>query len=524
MIPKSTFDSIQQTENLTENEFTSLNFLSPGSAKKAGKWDTQGLQDDGIWVVSASFTIFTMTSGFGLLESGRVSSKDQVNIMVKNIVYVVFGGLSYWMFGYGLSFGSSEALANPYVGIGDFFFDPEGLDENQEGWTYASFIYQLSCATTTSAIVSAGMAERVYLKSYIVVSFIVTLMHSVPAHWVWSESGVLYNIGVIDFAGCSVVHLVGGVAGLVATIYLKPRTHRFGENGQKRMSNPTNSLLGTFMLWWGWLALNAGSTYGVSHGKWRLGSRSVICTVLASMGGGLSALVLSSLFEKQVRIDMMIDGLLAALVSSTACCSCLEPWLAMVVGAIAALLALASYPILERAKIDDPVGIVPVHVIGAVWGMISTGIFARDDPFNFEVTRKQNGILYGGGFSLLWSQLTAVGTISIWACLVAFITLYVLQRSPLGLRLSRYEEELGSDLREHGIRGQYVAQYQTEKKLKPKTVANVMMIMMKWKQKAKTRSSRRKAYETQNIWSSDMELTHRSHAVPCSDIISYPSQ
>ncbi|EPB78685.1 hypothetical protein ANCCEY_02204 [Ancylostoma ceylanicum] len=409
-----------------------------------------------------------MTSGFGLLESGRVSSKDEINIMVKNVVDVIFGGLSYWMFGFGFTFGHSVNYGNAFIGLGDFFFDPVSHDENTEGWTYASFIYQMSFATTTSAIVSAGMAERVRLKAYIIISFVMTLIHSIPAHWVWSDNGILFKFGVIDSAGCSVVHLVGGISGMIATIYLRPRQKRFGKMGKKRMSNPTNAILGTFMLWWGWLAFNTGSTYGVTHGKWYLAARSAVGTIMASVGGGITSLLISRFVTRRIEVDMIIDGMLASLVSSSACCGCFTPWQAFVVGSFGAGFALLSYPLLEWAEVDDPVGVIPVHVIGSIWGMMSAGIFARDDPSN------------------------------------------CLQHSRVGLRLTRLEEEIGADLREHGLSGHCVRAYEFEKKLTPEyvwTAAKMMLMMVRWKVKARKGAQRRR--DRENVALHTMNSTGR---------------
>lgn len=164
-------------------------------------------------------------TGFGLLESGSVSSKDEVNIMVKNVVDVVFGGLSYWALGYGLAYGDHPTFRNAFVGVGKFFYDPTRNDDNHtltEGWSYASFLFQLSYATTTSTIVSGminstkfkyifvhfflgAVAERAKLKSYIVLGCMVILIHAVVAHWIWAPGGFFLELGVVDFAGCSPV-------------------------------------------------------------------------------------------------------------------------------------------------------------------------------------------------------------------------------------------------------------------------------------------------------------------------------
>ncbi|GMR37197.1 hypothetical protein PMAYCL1PPCAC_07392 [Pristionchus mayeri] len=291
MIGESAFNTLSMADPFAG----SIGGLIPGSNSRLDQLNMtqQQMQDDGVWVITSSFTIFTMTSGFGLLESGRVSSKDEVNIMVKNVIDVIFGGLSYWMFGFGMTFGDS--YPNPFIGIGKFFFDPDEKFGYVQGWNYANFIFQMSFATTTSTIVSAGMAERIRLKAYIVISFMLSVVHSIPAHWVWSDQGFFYRLGVIDSAGCSVVHLVGGISGLVATLYLKPRQNRFGDKGQQQLSNPTNAVLGTFMLWWGWLAFNTGSTYGVSKFKWRLAARSAVATLLSSAGGGMTIVLFSFL-------------------------------------------------------------------------------------------------------------------------------------------------------------------------------------------------------------------------------------
>lgn len=235
--------------------------------------------DDATWILTSAFIIFTMQSGFGLLEAGMVSKKNETNIMVKNAVDVIYGGFAYWLFGFGLSFGRDEGTT-AFNGCGKFFTD---ADDDEMGHVFAKYFFHLSFSTTATTIVSGAMAERVELKAYILFSFINTLTYSLPAHWMWEPKGWLYELDAVDVAGCGPVHLVGGFSGLVATLYLKPRLGKFDENNRPRpniMASPTNAMLGTFMLWWGWLGFNCGSTFGITGGKWKLASRSVTYTSL----------------------------------------------------------------------------------------------------------------------------------------------------------------------------------------------------------------------------------------------------
>ena len=262
---------------MNQANFT-LNSTAAPSTKDLANGDSEkGVgSDDATWILTSAFIIFTMQSGFGLLESGMVSRKNEANIMVKNAVDVIYGGLSYWLFGFAFSYGISERK-NPFIGLGHFLTD---ADEREMGQVFSKYFFQLSFSTTATTIVSGAMAERTSLKAYTLYSFLNTLTYCAPAHWIWDEDGWLRKMGAVDIAGCGAVHLVGGVSGLVATLMLKPRTGRFDPNSPaKQMASPTNVLLGTFMLWWGWLGFNCGSTFGISGMKWKLASRYECSTV-----------------------------------------------------------------------------------------------------------------------------------------------------------------------------------------------------------------------------------------------------
>lgn len=204
--------------------------------------------EDATWVLTSSFIIFTMQTGFGLLESGCVSVKNTVNIMMKNIIDIVLGGFTYWIFGYGLQMGRGP-LTNPFIAIGDFFIDPDD-DHFLMGQIYTSFLFQLSFSTTATTIVSGAMAERCNFKAYCIFSFVNTIVYCVPAGWIWGEHGFLKKLGVVDIAGSGPVHLVGGASAFASAVMLGPRLGRY-QNGTDPLplGNPVNACMGLFVLW-----------------------------------------------------------------------------------------------------------------------------------------------------------------------------------------------------------------------------------------------------------------------------------
>ncbi|XP_055928912.1 putative ammonium transporter 3 isoform X2 [Argiope bruennichi] len=403
--------------------------------------------DDATWILTSSFVIFTMQTGFGLLESGAVTKKNEVNILMKNAADVVLGGLSYWMFGYGFQYGRGPGTTF-FCGIGSFFLDSE---PQTMGVVFATFIFQLSFATTATTIVSGAMAERTDFHAYCIFSFLNTLTYCIPAGWLWAEHGFLKRLGALDFAGSCAVHLTGGVSALVAAMMLKPRLRRYDSGPEPLpMGNPGNALVGTFTLWWGWLVFNCGSSFGISGDKWHYAGRSAVNTINASLGGGLAGLIYSYTRNKLFVVSDLINSILGALVAVTAGSGFLRSWESLVVGALGAILVNMVAPCLDRHRIDDPVGAVAVHAMGGLWGMIAVGLFIDNDSL-LNLTHGRSGLFKGGGFYLLGVQILACFAVSVWSMTTTFLILKSINYF-VPIRLAPPEEILGADFVEHDVR------------------------------------------------------------------------
>ncbi|CAL1295646.1 unnamed protein product [Larinioides sclopetarius] len=403
--------------------------------------------DDATWILTSSFVIFTMQTGFGLLESGAVTKKNEVNILMKNAADVVLGGLSYWMFGYGFQYGKGPGTSF-FCGIGSFFLDSE---PQTMGVVFATFIFQLSFATTATTIVSGAMAERTDFHAYCIFSFLNTLTYCIPAGWLWADHGFLKRLGALDFAGSCAVHLTGGVSALVAAMMLKPRLRRY-DNGPEPlpMGNPGNALVGTFTLWWGWLVFNCGSSFGISGDKWHYAGRSAVNTINASLGGGLAGLIYSYTRNKLFVVSDLINSILGALVAVTAGSGFLRAWESLVVGAFGAILVNMVAPCLDKYRIDDPVGAVAVHAMGGLWGMIAVGLFVDNDSL-LNLTHGRSGLFKGGGLYLLGVQVLACFAVSVWSMTTTFLILKSINYF-VPIRLAPPEEILGADFVEHDVR------------------------------------------------------------------------
>ncbi|XP_029175974.1 putative ammonium transporter 3 [Nylanderia fulva] len=424
-------------------------------------------QEDSNWIVTSSFMIFTMQTGFGMLESGCVSLKNEVNIMMKNVVDIVLGGLTYWIFGFGISFGLDKPN-NPFIGVGGLFIDPP-IEDEYMGSICAAFLFQLSFATTSTTIVSGAMAERCNFKAYCLFSFLNTIVYCVPAGWVWGDHGFLNNMGVVDIAGSGPVHLVGGISALACAIMLGPRVGRY-DNGidPLPLGCPVNAIMGLFVLWWGWLAFNSGSTYGVTGERWQYAARAAVSTMMGSMGGGLIGLGFSLTNPNGIDILSQINGILGALVAITGGCFLYKAWEAIIVGMIGAFITCIAMPVFDKMHIDDPVGAAATHGVTGIWGVIAIGLFA-DNPYPLDTTSGRKGLFKGGGWYLLGIQSLAALCLSAWSFSTSIILLWLIDKI-IPIRMSVYEEVLGADLVEHRIRHSKIGVSRAMSALRPFTM------------------------------------------------------
>jgi len=395
---------------------------------------------DTVWVLVAAFLVFFMQAGFGMVEVGFIRAKNATNILTKNFLDFCMASLGFFLFGYAIMFGDG----NGFMGLKGWFLI--GAESGADVPMYAFWLFQAAFCGAAATIVAGGMAERMKFPAYLIYSFIISaLIYPIVGHWVWG-GGWLASLGFADFAGSTVVHTTGGIAALIGTIILKPRVGKYRADGSPNMIAGHNiplASLGVFILWFGWFGFNPGSTLGVGNGE--LIARVAINTNLGAAAGGVTAMALIWIITKKADLSIAMNGALAGLVAITAPCAFVDPWAAIVIGAVAGAIIIAGTELLDKLKIDDPVGAVPVHGINGIWGTLAIGLFGKA---SLGVTN--NGLLYGGGLAQLGIQL--LGALSVAAfVLVGMGIVFKLIDITIGLRVSVEEEYRGLDIGEHGM-------------------------------------------------------------------------
>lgn len=396
---------------------------------------------DTVWVLVAAFLVFFMQAGFGMVEAGFIRAKNTCNILTKNFLDFCMASLGFFLIGYGLMFGSG----NGFWGVKGWCLF--GIEPTVNGLPlYAFWLFQAAFCGAAATIVAGGIAERMKFVGYLIYSFVISaLIYPIVGHWIWG-GGWLAKMGFADFASSTVVHTLGGFAALVGTTILKPREGKYSIDGTPNVLAGHNiplASLGVFILWFGWFGFNAGSTLGVSDGS--VIGRVAINTNLAASLGGIAAMVTVWKRFGKPDLSMAMNGALAGLVAITAPCAYVEPWAAIVIGAVAGYIVVKGVELLDKLQIDDPVGAVPVHGMCGVWGTLCVGIFGQK-----ALGLANNGFVYSGNPMQLGIQVT--GSFAALAFVVVSMTLvFRLIELTIGLRVSREEELRGLDIGEHGM-------------------------------------------------------------------------
>ncbi len=407
---------------------------------------------DATWVMIAAILVIFMQAGFALLETGSTRMKNAGHVAGKTILTFGICSLAFWALGFGLTFGNGNSL----IGLTGFFFN--GTEEQAkaafESLSYTTipagikFLFQLGFVGVSLAIAWGGFAERAKLSVYFVFGVLFTvLIYPVVGHWVWG-GGWLAKLGMQDFAGSTVVHLQGAVAALAATILLKPRIGKYNKDGSSNLipgHNQVYTVLGVMILWVGWFGFNAGSTFGSLSGFF---GYVALTTNLAAAAGAVAALVISWAVMGKADIPSMLNGVLAALVAITAACAFVEPWAAIVIGAIAGIITFYTAIFFDRIGIDDPVFAFSVHGVAGIWGTLSTGLFATPELVA-QTGIGAPGLFYGGGFHQLGVQALGVFGAFVYVFLASYVVLGIM-KATMGLRVTEEEEVVGLDLSEHG--------------------------------------------------------------------------
>ncbi|MDB9432391.1 ammonium transporter [Microcystis aeruginosa] len=360
-----------------------------------------------IWMLTAGSLVFFMNAGFAMLETGFCRTNNATNVLAKNLIVFCVSALAYWMFGFGLMFGNTSALGNSFSGGTGFFLEiltPNNeYSQFQKLWPGRSiatlFFFQLTFAGTAATIVSGAVAERVKFWAFLLFSFfLVAFSYSLTGHWIWSSEGWLYNLFKFrDFAGSTVVHSVGGMAGLVGAWLLKPRDGRFGYNRktdryeEKERGNfaPHQlgfATLGCFILWLGWFGFNGGSAVNLNDVP-----MTITTTMIAAATGGFLALIFNPLIGRKVSLSIIINGILGGLVGITASSGYVNIKSAIIIGGISGIIVLLGEEFLVKTKvIDDPVGVISVHLFCGFWGTMAVGFFSTKDAGEFALGLTQN--------------------------------------------------------------------------------------------------------------------------------------
>lgn len=392
--------------------------------------------DMSIWFLVGAALVFFMQAGFAMVESGFTRAKNAGNILMKNLMDFCIGTVVFIFLGYGIM--NSGNYIGGFIGMPDWSMFSDFYNFN-----WSNFVFQLVFCATAATIVSGAMAERTKFSAYCIYSGVISaIIYPIEAGWVWNSQGWLFNLGYVDFAGSSVIHMVGGITGLIGAIFLGPRIGKYTKDSDGKLKsnailghNMPIAALGCFILWFGWYGFNGAAAGDVTQMAQIFGT-----TTIAPAVATVTTMLFTWIKNGKPDVGMCFNAPLAGLVGITAGCANLDAAGAAIVGLVTGILVVVVVEFVDlKLHIDDPVGAVAVHGVCGMFGTLAVGLLDT-----------QAGLFYGGGFHLFGVQILGVVSIGIYAA-VAMAIVFAVIRKFHGLRASQEEEIEGLDPTEHGL-------------------------------------------------------------------------
>ena len=419
----------------------------------------------GVWFLIGAILVWFMQAGFAMVETGFTRAKNAGNIIMKNLLDFCLGTIVFVLLGAGLLMGEDALFG--LIGVPNL-----GVFTDFANYDWSSFFFNLVFCATTATIVSGAMAERTKFLSYCIYSLVISaIVYPIEAHWVWGGGWLTQQIaGVyyVDFAGSSLIHMVGGISSFIGALILGPRWGKYlDKDGKPTLErrkavyvraipghNLTVGALGVFILWFCWYGFNGAAAADMTQL-----AQILVVTTVATATSTISTMVFTWIKNKKPDVSMTLNGSLAGLVAITAGCANVDVVGAFFIGLVAGILVDVAVEVIDKKlHVDDPVGAIAVHGANGLWGTFAVGLFSSGiNPVTDEagnVLSQQLGLFYGGGFNMLGVQLLGIVCIAAWT-IVCMVALFQILKHTCGVRASRIEEIEGLDKHEHGLPSAY---------------------------------------------------------------------
>ncbi len=401
----------------------------------------------GLWYIVGAVLVFFMQAGFAMVETGFTRAKNAGNIIMKNLMDFCIGTVAFLFLGYGIMCG--ENALGGFIGMPTMTMFSLG---NFDDVDWSNFFFQLVFCATAATIVSGSMAERTKFSAYVVYSLFISLViYPVEAHWVWG-GGWLSEMGYFDWAGSTVIHMVGGTMAFIGAMFVGPRLGKYDKDGKPNAiagHSITLGALGCFILWFGWYGFNGAAGTTVQQV-----AQIFVTTTIGAAVAACTTMAITWVKDGKPDVSMTLNASLAGLVGITAPCAVVDSLGALVVGIVSGIITVVFVNVIDRAGVDDPVGAVTVHAVNGIWGGIAVGLLANPNIIDAYGVSCGAGLFYGSGFAQLGVQLLGIICILAWTAVCAVI-LFGIIKATIGLRVSADEEVEGLDISEHGLPSAY---------------------------------------------------------------------